>query len=163
MAKSVTTSNYPAAGSKAPAFAAPASDGSVVKLADLKGRIVVLYFYPKDNTSGCTKEACGFRDSYKKLTGAGVVLLGVSPDSVKSHEKFISKFDLPFLLLADEDHSLCEAYGVWQQKSMYGRKYMGVARTTFIIDTQGKIAHVFEKVTPAGHEEEVLAWIKQNA
>jgi peroxiredoxin Q/BCP len=162
MAKSVSTTNYPAVGSKAPSFAAPASNGQVVKLSDFKGKIVVLYFYPKDDTSGCTKEACGFRDSHKKLTAAGVVVLGVSPDSIKSHEKFIGKYDLPFLLLADEDHTLCEAYGAWQQKSMYGRKYMGVARTTFIIDAQGKIAHVFEKVTAAGHEEEVLAWIKQN-
>jgi thioredoxin-dependent peroxiredoxin len=161
MAKAINTeSSYPAVGSKAPSFAAPASNGEIVKLSDFKGRMVVLYFYPKDNTSGCTKQACGFRDSHKKLTDAGAVVLGVSPDGVTSHEKFISKYDLPFLLIADEDKKICQAYGVWQQKSMYGRKYMGVARTTFLIDAQGKIVHVFEKVKPPGHEEEVLEKVK---
>lgn len=153
---------YPAVGSKAPAFTAAASDGRKVKLTDFKGRIVVLYFYPKDNTSGCTKQACGFRDSHAKLTQAGVVVLGVSPDSIKSHQKFIANHELPFLLLADEDKSICQSYGVWQEKSMYGRKYMGVARTTFVIDREGRIAHVFEKVKPAGHDAEVLAWIQEN-
>ncbi len=156
-----TNAAYPKVGNKAPAFSAAASDGSTVKLSDFKGKTVVLYFYPKDNTSGCTKEACGFRDAHRKLTDSNVVVLGVSPDSVTSHEKFIGKYDLPFLLLADEEHRICEAYGVWQQKSMYGRKYMGVARTTFIIDPDGKIAHVFERVKPVGHEQEVSAWIKE--
>lgn len=155
-------SAYPRPGTRAPAFTAPASDGRTVKLSDFKGRIVVLYFYPKDNTSGCTKEACGFRDAHTALTRAGIIVLGVSPDSVASHEKFIARHDLPFLLLADEDKRICEKYGVWQEKSMYGRKYMGVARTTFVIDQQGKIAHVFEKVKPAGHDQEVLAWVKEH-
>ena len=156
-------STYPAVGSAAPAFNAPASNGKTVKLSDFKGRVVALYFYPKDDTSGCTKEACGFRDSHQKLTDAGVVVLGVSPDAVTSHQKFITKYDLPFLLLSDPEHKICEAYGVWQQKSMYGRKYMGVARTTFLIDGAGNILHVFEKVKPAGHDEEVLTWISGNA
>lgn len=153
---------YPAVGATAPKFSAPASNGKKVGLPDFKGKTVVLYFYPKDNTSGCTKEACGFRDNHDKLTRAGIVVLGVSPDSIASHEKFISKYELPFLLLADPEHEVCEAYGVWQEKSMYGRKYMGVARTTFVIDGAGKIAHVFEKVKAGGHDEEVLAWIQQN-
>lgn len=155
-------SPYPQPGSKAPEFSAVASDGRTVRLKDLRGRIVVLYFYPKDDTSGCTKEACGFRDSHAALTEAGVTVLGVSPDPVKSHEKFVGKYDLPFLLLADEDHAVCQAYGVWQQKSMYGRKYMGVARTTFVIDADGKVAHVFEKVKPAGHDAEVLEWVRKH-
>lgn len=163
MAKTAAKKNeYPKPGSPAPDFTAPASGGQTVRLTDLKGSIVVLYFYPKDNTSGCTKEACGFRDSYSKLRQAGVEVIGVSPDSVKSHDKFAGKYDLPFTLVADEDKSICQAYGVWQEKSMYGRKYFGVARTTFVIDPAGKIAHVFEKVKTGGHEEEVLAWIREN-
>lgn len=156
------TPQYPATGTKAPAFSAQASDGRTLKLADLKGKIVVLYFYPKDDTPGCTKEACGFRDVHARLQKAGIVVLGVSPDSTESHNKFIDKFKLPFTLLADEDHSICEAYGVWQEKSMYGKTYMGVARTTFVIDAQSRIAHVFEKVKPEGHEEEVVGWIEAN-
>ncbi len=157
-----SSSPYPGPGKKAPAFTAPASNGEKVKLSEYKGKMVVLYFYPKDDTSGCTKEACGFRDSHTTLTKAGIVVLGVSPDSLASHEKFVGKYDLPFLLISDEDKSICEKYGVWQEKSMYGRKYMGVARTTFVIDGQGRIAHVFEKVKPAGHDEEVLVWIREN-
>jgi len=157
-----SVSPCPQPGKKAPAFSAPASNGKTVKLADFKGKIVALYFYPKDNTPGCTKEACGFRDSHAALTQAGIVVLGVSPDPVRSHEKFAARHELPFLLLADEDRTICEKYGVWQEKSMYGRKYMGVARTTFIIDKEGKIAHVFEKVKPAGHDEEVLDWVREN-
>ena len=156
------TPTYPKVGAKAPAFSAPASDGRTVSLADFKGRTVVLYFYPKDNTPGCTVEACGFRDRHDQLTRAGVVVLGVSPDSGASHRKFIDQFDLPFTLLADEDRRICNAYGVWREKKMYGRKTLGVARTTFVIDPQGRVAHVFEKVKPQGHDEEVLAWIKQN-
>lgn len=165
MAKSAATKapKYPKVGTKAPAFSVPGSNGKTVKLSDYKGKkAVVLYFYPKDDTPGCTKEACGFRDTFAKLKRAGVAVLGVSPDSLESHEKFIGKFELPFVLLADEDKKLCEAYGVWQEKSRYGRTYMGVARTTFVIDKQGKIAHVFENVKAAGHEEEVLAWVKEN-
>ncbi len=154
-------SPYPKAGTAAPAFLAAGSGGKTVKLSDFRGKkIVALFFYPKDHTSGCTTEACEFRDERAALTRAGVVVLGVSPDSVKSHDSFQNKFDLPFPLLADEDRRICKAYGVWQQKSMYGRKYMGVARTTFVIDRHGKIAHVFEKVKPAGHAEAVLAWIR---
>lgn len=160
---SASKSPYPAVGSAAPPLSAQASNGKTVKLADFKGKTVVLYFYPKDDTSGCTKEACGFRDSHDKLLAAGVVVLGVSPDPLAAHEKFIAKYDLPFLLLSDPDHAICTAYGTWQEKSMYGRKYMGVARTTFVIDPRGKIAHVFEKVKPAGHDEEVLAWIRQHS
>ena len=162
-AKRAKPADYPKVGTKAPSFAAPGSNGKTVKPADYKGKKnVVLFFYPKDNTSGCTKEACGFRDVYPKLTRAGLAVIGVSPDSLASHERFITKYDLPFVLLADEDKAICEAYGVWQTKSMYGRQYKGVARTTFVIDKQGKIAHVFEKVKAAGHEEEVLAWAKDN-
>lgn len=154
---------YPAVGSRAPAFSAPDANGQTVKLSHFKGKQpVVLYFYPKDSTSGCTKQACGFRDAHEKLRRAGAAVIGVSPDSVASHRKFADRYELPFLLLADEDKEICRAYGVWQEKSMYGRRYMGVARTTFIIDTQGKVAHVFEKVKPAGHDEEVLAWIREN-
>ena len=121
------------------------------------GKTVVLYFYPKDDTPGCTVEACELRDAHKKITGKNAVVLGVSPDSAKSHAKFTEKFGLPFELVPDEDHKIALAYGVWQEKSMYGRKYMGIVRTTFIIDPAGKIKHVFEKVKPKGHAAEVLA------
>jgi peroxiredoxin Q/BCP len=154
-------SALPQKGSLAPDLKAQASDGRTVQLKDFRGKTVVLYFYPKDNTSGCTKQACGFRDSHEKLLKAGMVVLGVSPDSIASHEKFIARYDLPFLLLSDPDHRICEAYGVWQQKSMYGRKYMGVARTTFLIGPDGRIQHVFEKVKPGGHDEDVLAYATQ--
>ena len=143
-------------GDKAPDFKTLASNGQTVSLKDFKGKNVVLYFYPKDDTPGCTVEACGFRDSNKLLKAENAVILGVSPDGVKSHEKFIQKFKLPFLLLADEDKKICESYGVWVEKSMYGRKYMGVARETFVIDKDGKIAKIFEKVKPEGHNQEVL-------
>lgn len=154
--------SFPKAGRKAPAFSAPGSNGRQIKLSDLKGRIVVLYFYPKDNTPGCTVEACGFRDAHSKLQKAEIEVLGVSPDSLKSHAGFVEKFGLPFVLLADENQEICKKYGVWRQKTMAGRKYMGVVRTTFVIDREGKIAHVFEKVKPEGHEDEVLAWIKEH-
>jgi len=161
MAKAAkVTTEYPQVGKKAPAFSAPSSDGKTTRLADLKGKVVVLYFYPKDNTPGCTTEACGFRDAYARLAESGIIVLGVSPDSLDSHRKFVEKLHLPFPLLADTDQTICKAYGVWQEKSMYGKKYMGVARITFVIDKEGKLAHVFEKVKPQGHEEEVLAWIK---
>jgi thioredoxin-dependent peroxiredoxin len=137
-------------GDKAPAFK---------ELTAHKGRTVVVYFYPKDNTPGCTVEACEFRDAHQKLTGSGVIVLGVSPDSANSHEKFTTKFSLPFTLVPDEDHRICEAYGVWKEKSMYGRKYMGVERTTFIIGPDGQIKQIFPKVKPAGHAREVLAAI----
>lgn len=147
-------------GVKAPDFSLPADDGSTVTLAGLKGRKVVLYFYPKDDTSGCTKEACGFRDSWKDVQRTGAVVLGVSPDDVASHQKFKRKYDLPFPLLADADHRVAEAYGAWGEKSMYGRRYMGILRTTFVIDGEGRIVRVFEKVKPEGHAGEVLAVLR---
>ena len=143
-------------GSKAPVFTLPADDGHTVKLEDLRGKRVVLYFYPKDDTSGCTTEACEFRDGWKALSKAGAVVLGVSPDSVNSHVKFKQKYKLPFPLLADTDHQVAEAYGAWGEKSMYGRKYQGILRTTFIIDEAGKVARVFPRVKPKGHAAEVL-------
>jgi peroxiredoxin Q/BCP len=154
---------HPEVGKPAPSFVAPDANGNNVSLSQFRGKYtVVLYFYPKDNTSGCTKEACGFRDNYEEFKKAGVQVIGVSPDSAASHQKFAGKHTLPFVLVADEDRQICEAYGVWQEKSMYGKKYMGVARTTFIIDKKGKVAHVFEKVKPAGHDAEVLDWIRTN-
>ena len=125
-----------------------------------KGKTVVLYFYPKDNTSGCTVEACELRDAHAKILSKKAAVLGVSPDSAKSHDKFIEKFSLPFSLVPDEDHAISIAYGVWQEKSMYGRKYLGIVRSTFIIDPAGKIQKIFRKVKPAGHAAEVLAVLK---
>jgi peroxiredoxin Q/BCP len=154
---------YPAEGKPAPAFTLPASNGKKIKLSDYKGkRAVVLFFYPRDMTSGCTKEACGFRDNYGALKKAKIEVFGVSPDSVARHEKFIEKEDLNYILLADEDHKVAEKYGVWQAKRMYGREHMGIARTTFVIDKQGRVAKVFPKVKPPGHADEVLEWIRQN-
>jgi peroxiredoxin Q/BCP len=156
------TPSYPPVGTRAPAFSLPASTGKEISLKDFAGKPVVVYFYPKADTPGCTKEACGFRDAiagYKKI---GVPVVGISPDPIKPVEKFAKKFDLNFPLLADEDHSVCDRYGVWQEKSMYGRKYMGAARVTFILDKTGKVAHVFEKVKPEGHDREVLEWVKAN-
>ena len=127
-----------------------------MRLADLRGRTVVLYFYPKDDTPGCTKEACEFRDHSRSLNKTGAVVLGVSPDSVESHKRFREKYGLDFQLLADTDHKVAEAYGVWQRKSMYGRKYWGIVRTTFVINEKGRIARIFQKVKPAGHAAEVL-------
>jgi peroxiredoxin Q/BCP len=153
----------PEAGSAAPGFTLPSDRGEDVSLASLRGRPVVLYFYPKDDTSGCTTQACEFRDSWADVQARGAVVLGVSPDGVASHRKFRDKFSLPFPLLADEDHAVAEAYGVWGEKSMYGRKYQGVLRTTFIIDPAGRIAHVFEKVKPRGHAAEVLEALASGA
>ncbi len=144
-------------GSPAPAFSLPSDEGTTVALKDLKGRKVVLYFYPKDDTPGCTTEACEFRDSWAAVRRTGAVVLGVSPDGIASHQKFKRKYELPFTLLADEDHAVAEAYGVWGEKSMYGRKYHGILRTTFILDERGRVAHVFSKVKPQGHAAEVLA------
>ncbi|MEJ5224537.1 MAG: thioredoxin-dependent thiol peroxidase [Anaerolineales bacterium] len=145
------------AGIPAPAFAVPDETGAIRSLDEFRGKYVVLYFYPKDDTPGCTTEACNFRDDYSAYEKAGVVILGVSPDSPKSHAKFKQKFNLPFSLLADENHAICEAYGVWGQKKFMGREYMGVLRTTFLIDPEGKIVKVFEDVKPAEHSAEVLA------
>lgn len=146
-------------GDKAPAFKATADDGTTVTLASLKGKTVVLYFYPKDDTSGCTKEACDFRDGQALFKKKGAVVYGVSPDGIESHAKFKKKHGLNFLLLADPDKTLCQAYGVWKEKSMYGRKYMGVERTTFVIGPDGRIRAVFPKVKVPGHMDEVLAAI----
>ena len=143
-------------GATAPDFTAPTDGGGTVRLKDLRGKKVVLYFYPKDNTPGCTTESCDFRDAQAKFEAKDAVILGVSPDSVKSHDKFKEKFDLPFTLISDEDHKIAEAYGVWQEKSMYGRKYMGIVRSTFIIDEKGKIAAIYDKVKVNGHAAEVL-------
>ncbi len=144
-------------GSKAPDFTAASSDGKQVSLKDFKDKQrVVLYFYPKDDTPGCTVEACGFRDGIKKIEKKDAVVLGVSPDSVASHNKFIEKFKLPFILLADEDKKICQAYGVWVKKSMYGKEYMGVQRSTFIIGKDGRIEKIYEKVKPDVHADEVF-------
>jgi peroxiredoxin Q/BCP len=145
------------AGAKAPRFTLPSDEGRTVSLDDLKGKKVVLYFYPKDDTSGCTVQACEFRDNWKSVQAAGAVVLGVSPDGVTSHGKFKAKYQLPFPLLADEDHAVAEAYGAWGEKSMYGRKYRGILRTTFVIGADGRIKKVFQKVKPKGHAAEVLA------
>jgi len=151
---------YPAVGAKAPAFSLPDQDGNTVALKDFKGQTVVLYFYPKDDTSGCTAQACGFRDALPEFEALNAVVLGVSPDPVKSHAKFRDKYELPFPLLADPEHGVLEAYGVWQEKSMYGKKYMGVQRTTFVIDGAGKVRAVFEKVKVPGHVEAVAEAIR---
>jgi peroxiredoxin Q/BCP len=144
------------AGDKAPAFSLKNTDGKTVKLADFKGRKVVIYFYPKDMTPGCTVEACGFRDDYAQLKKRGVEILGVSGDDQASHQKFTGKYSLPFTLLSDPDHSMMEKYGAWGEKSMYGKKFMGVLRITYVIDEAGKIAHVFKKVKTDTHSQDVI-------
>ena len=143
-------------GSTAPAFKTTNAEGETVSLKDLRGQKVVLYFYPKDDTPGCTKEACSFRDAFAKFKKSGIAVLGVSPDSAASHKKFATKYKLPFTLLADIDKSISEAYGVYGEKKFMGRTYMGVHRTTFLIDEKGKIKKVFEKVKPEEHASEVL-------
>jgi thioredoxin-dependent peroxiredoxin len=140
-------------GSMAPDFTLASDEGGSVTLSELRGRKVVLYFYPKDDTPGCTIEACAFRDSLPRFEGVDAVVLGVSPDSVQSHAKFRKKFGLTFPLLADENHAVCEAYGVWKERSMYGRKSMGVERSTFLIDEKGRVADVWRKVKAEGHAE----------
>jgi peroxiredoxin Q/BCP len=147
----------PVAGRLAPAFTLDTDTGEPLSLRDLRGRTVVLYFYPKDDTSGCTVEACEFRDHFPRFSREKAVILGISPDSVQSHQKFREKYDLPFTLLADLGHEVAERYGVWVEKSLYGRKYMGVARTTFIIGPDGKVRRIFSKVKPEGHAAEVEA------
>jgi peroxiredoxin Q/BCP len=145
------------AGALAPDFSLPDETGAIRKLSDYRGRSVVLYFYPKDDTPGCTTEACQFRDNYSNFTANDVVILGVSPDTSKKHEKFKTKYSLPFTLLADTDHQVCITYGVWGRKEFMGKTYDGVQRTTFLIDAAGKIAKVFENVKADGHSAEVLA------
>jgi peroxiredoxin Q/BCP len=144
-------------GSKAPDFTLPTHDGTTLKLSSFRGRPVVLYFYPKDDTPGCTKEACGFRDATAKLAKHGAVVLGVSPDSPASHETFRTKYKLPFTLLADEGHTVAETYGAWREKNMYGKKTMGIARSTFVIDAEGRVVKIFKAVRADGHAEQVLA------
>ena len=144
-------------GDVAPAFSAKANGGADVSLSDFKGRNVILYFYPKDDTPGCTKEACNFRDHYGEFTKHGAVVLGVSSDAVKSHDKFAAKFKLPFTLLSDEDHQIVEAYGVWGEKTFMGRKYQGTHRVTFLIGPDGRIRRIWPQVKPEEHAAEVLA------
>ena len=147
-------------GSKAPDFTLPTHDSTKLKLSSLRGAPVVLYFYPKDDTPGCTREACGFRDAKAKFAKHKAVVLGVSPDSPASHEKFRAKYKLPFTLLADEGHKVAEKYGAWREKNMYGKKSMGIARSTFVIDAAGTVAKVFKAVKVDGHDEQVLAVLK---
>lgn len=143
-------------GDMAPDFTGHTQDGETLTLADLKGSRTVLYFYPKDNTSGCTLEAKSLRDGKAELAERGYRIIGVSPDSERSHQNFCAKHDLNFTLLADTDHSICEAFGVWAEKSMYGRKYMGVVRTTFLLDEEGRITHIFNKVKTAEHYQQIV-------
>jgi len=143
-------------GQKAPAFAAPDQTGETVRLSAFKGKKVVLYFYPKDMTSTCTVQACNLRDHHSSLVKKGWAVVGVSPDDVASHQKFVDKHDLPFTLLADPEQKILNQYGVWGEKSMYGRKYMGVIRTTFLIDSKGVIRHIIQKPQSAKHAEEIL-------
>ena len=149
-----------ASGIPAPEFSLQDETGTIRSLAEYRGQPIILYFYPKDDTPGCTKEACNFRDDYSQYVQAGVTILGVSPDSSASHAKFKTKYGLPFPLLADEGHKVCELYRVWGTKKNYGREYQGVFRTTFVIDEKGKILRVFENVKPAEHSAEVLAELK---
>ena len=144
-------------GDTAPAFELLNEDKKTIRLSDFLGKKVVLFFYPRANTSGCTTEACGFRDNYSAFENKDVVILGMSPDEVKDQKKFQEEHSFPYHLLADSDHAIAERYGVWGLKKMYGREYMGILRTTYVIDEGGKIAHVFENVKPLGHSEEVLA------
>lgn len=144
-------------GSLAPEFEIEDQNGELFRLADHRGTPIVLYFYPKDNTPGCTKEACGFRDAYAEYTEKGIKVIGVSPDSAKKHTGFIEKFQLPFTLLADVEHKVCELYGVWGLKKMMGREYMGVFRTTFVIDAEGKVLKIYDKVKPEEHAQEILS------
>lgn len=146
---------------KAPAFKLPDQEGKTHALKDYAGKWVTLYFYPKDDTPGCTKEACSFRDNFATLKRAGIVVLGVSVDPVKKHAKFVEKYSLPFTLLSDENKEVVEKYGVWGKKKFMGREYMGTLRTTFLIDPQGKIAKVYENVKPDAHAEEILTDVKQ--
>lgn len=150
-------------GDQAPDFTLPRSGGGDLSLHDLRGRKVVLYFYPKDDTTGCTVEACGFRDASGNFNETGAVVIGVSPDSVASHDAFAAKYNLPFILLADTDHAVAEKYGVWVEKSMYGRRYMGIQRSTFVIGEDGTLVKIWPDVKPADHADEVLAELRSSA
>lgn len=160
MAASDADGNVPEEGDPAPPFRLNADDGTTVSLEDLRGRKVVLYFYPRDDTPGCTKEACGFRDLHGELEAAGAVVLGASPDSVDSHRRFKEKHGLTFPLLADEEKDAARAYGVWKKKKNFGREYWGVERSTFLIDEEGRIARAWRKVRPAEHPEAVLEAVR---
>jgi peroxiredoxin Q/BCP len=149
-------------GELAPDFSLAGSNGEIVKLSNYRGKNVVLYFYPKDMTPGCTTEACDFRDQYESFSGLNAVILGVSPDPLNRHEKFIEKYDLPFVLLADEDHQAAEAYDVWKLKKNFGKEYMGIERATFIINNEGKLVKEWRKVKVKGHVEEALQFIEDN-
>jgi peroxiredoxin Q/BCP len=140
----------------APEFSLPDENGKYHQLSDFKGKPIVLYFYPKDDTPGCTKEACNFRDDYSAYRNAGLEIIGISPDNAASHAKFKAKYNLPFLLLADKDHEVCQLFGVWGKKKFMGREFDGVMRTTFLIDKEGKVVKIFEGVKPAEHSKEVL-------
>ena len=146
----------PQVGDPAPAFEAPDQNGKIRSLHEFKGQRLVLYFYPKDDTPGCTAEACSLRDNYEALLAQGYAILGVSPDKEAKHQKFIEKYNLPFDLLADTDNAVAVAYGVWVEKSMYGKKYMGIARTTFVIDEQGNLAEIIEKVDTKNHANQII-------
>ena len=150
-------------GSKAPAFSLKATDGTTITLADLKGKPVVLYFYPKDDTPGCTTQACAFRDRQSELKSLGAVVLGVSPDDVASHQDFAKKFALNFPLLADLDHKIADKYGAWREKNMYGKVSMGIQRSTYLIDEAGVVARVWKKVSVDGHDQQVIDALKELA
>ena len=154
-------SDWISEGATAPAFTLAADDGRKVKLSDLKGDPIVLYFYPKDDTPGCTKEACAFRDRQQEIAQLGVKVFGISPDTLESHGKFRDKYQLNFPLLSDPDHKVAEKYGAWREKNMYGKKSMGILRSTFLIDRQGKIAKVWKRVQVEGHDAEVIEAVKE--
>lgn len=162
MAQKQTTlpATVPAIGSAAPDFTLTADDGATVRLSDLRGQRVVLYFYPKDDTPGCTTQACGFRDNYVEISEKDAVVFGISPDGVNSHVKFRTKFNLPFRLLADAEHQVAELYGVWGEKSMYGKNYFGIIRSHFVVDTEGKIADVQYSVSPEQSVSSALATLR---
>jgi AhpC/TSA family. len=149
-------------GQPAPDFEAPAADGRTIRLSDFRGKLVVLYFYPKDMTPGCTTEACDFRDRYEQFSQSGAVIIGVSPDPVERHQKFIEKHHLPFILVSDTDHSIAEKYGVWKMKTMFGKESPGIERSTFIIDKNGFLVKEFRKVKVNGHVDEALEYIRNH-
>ena len=161
MADALHITRVPEIGEPAPDFTLPDAEGNPVHLADLRGKRVVLYFYPKDDTPGCTTEACSFRDAWQELEADGVVVLGISKDSPKSHQKFARKHGLPFTLLSDESTAVAQAYGVWVEKTSYGRKYIGMARTTFYIRPDGNIGHVWQQVKPQAHAQKVLDYLRK--
>src|SRR4051812_24400011 len=162
MSDATTKTSVVQAGAIAPQFKLPASTGETIDLADYKGKMVVLYFYPRADTPGCTTEACGFRDAIAGYRKLDVPVFGISPDPIEDVKKFAEKFNLNFPLLADADHAVTEKYGAWQEKSMYGKKYWGAARATFVIAPDGKIQHVFEKAKPQGHDQEVLEYLRSS-